>query len=855
DSLATTISALGLPIDRLVHPVLAAVRDGAGQLVALPATGSAGAAGAALESVIYLETGRGDAHAQAHLAREIAATMADVRAAVHDWPAMRAAIENDAAALARMDRSEGAMLLRWLGGGMLTQLGHARIPRGGHADEQGLGICRDGVDNLLSPAAHARALAYFDAFAATGGVGRLPLVVKSNRFARVHRRVPLDLFIVPVIEAGVVIALSVHVGVWTSAALAAPPSQVPVLRRQFEALTGKFGFSVEGHAGKVLAHALTSLPHDQIIALDDADLERVALAMMSLIDRPRPRLALVAAPLGGQLNAFVWLPRDALATRVRLDIERMLTEAAHARVLDWSLEVDGSDLAQLRFVLTLPEGEARPHLPDEAALDAQLCMMLRGWGDAVEAEIARHEEPGRAAALAARYAEAFPPAYRAFYGPAEAAIDIARLRRLAGPGEEEGQGGHAHLRGVRLHRLPGDGPGRMRLKLYQRRFGSGDGAESGKAPGDLVLSEVVPALENFGLKVIDTIPTRLEQRRGQKQEVLGTIHDVVIALPEVQGSNPQEGAQSAAIIGHTPIIEDALAAVLNGEGEDDPFNRLIVGVGLSAREANWLRALYRYLRQAGMSYGIATAVDALMRAGQVTLALVDLLRARHQPGITDRQAMEDEAEAGIRDGLAGVAGINDDRLLRAFRAVVMAILRTNAFAPPAREALAFKLDSSAVPGLPRPVPWREVFVYSPRVEGIHLRAGPVARGGLRWSDRRDDYRTEILGLMKAQRVKNAVIVPTGAKGGFYPRQLPDPVRDRDGWAAEGRAAYQVFIRALLSLTDNIEGGQVVHPEGLVIRDGQDPYFVVAADKGTATFSDTANALAADHGFWLGDAFA
>jgi glutamate dehydrogenase len=377
--------------------------------------------------------------------------------------------------------------------------------------------------------------------------------------------------------------------------------------------------------------------------------------------------------------------------------------------------------------------------------------------------------------------------------------------------------------------MAGDGAGQLRLKLYQRS-------------GSLALSDAVPALENFGFRVIEDIPTELEDGR------LGTIHDFRLTAPA--------GLDPAAMMARAEAVEDAVADVLNGVAEDDPFNRLITAVALGAREANWLRAWYRYLRQAGLNYSVPTAVDALQNAPDVTRAVIALFVARHDPAFKgDRAKAEAAAQEAIRSGLAKVTAINDDRLLRQFRAVVEACLRTNAFAPAGTEALAFKLDSALVPGLPKPLPWREIFVYSRRVEGIHLRSGPVARGGLRWSDRRDDFRTEILGLMKAQKVKNAVIVPAGAKGGFYPKQLPDPVRDRDGWLAEGKDSYKLFIRTLLSITDNIAEGKVVHPRSVTIRDGEDPYFVVAADKGTATFSDTANGIAEEHDFWLDDAFA
>jgi glutamate dehydrogenase len=447
--------------------------------------------------------------------------------------------------------------------------------------------------------------------------------------------------------------------------------------------------------------------------------------------------------------------------------------------------------------------------------------MVRGWSQAVEAELALGDDPARAAALATRFAEAFPVTYRTFYGAAEAAADIRVLRGLGGSDA-------ATRRASRLYRLPSGRTG-LRLKLYQRE-------------GTLPLSDAVPVLENFGFRVMEEVPTLLDGGR------VATIHDFLLVLPAGQFED--------AVLARAAEIETAISEVLNGSAEDDPFNRLIVTTALDARHSNWLRAWFRYLRQGGMGLSIATVVDALRHAPKATHALLALFAARHDPEFPgDRTRALVAAEASFREALGEVAAINDDRLLRLYHSLVEAILRTNAFAPAAQEALAFKLDSALVPGLPKPLPWREIFVYSSRLEGIHLRAGPIARGGLRWSDRRDDFRTEILGLMKAQRVKNAVIVPTGAKGGFYPKRLPDPTVDRDGWLAEGRASYQVFIRTLLSITDNIVSGKVVHPTQVVIHDGEDPYFVVAADKGTATFSDVANAIAEEADFWLDDAFA
>ena len=813
DSAAAAIAGEGLAIDTLLHPVVPVERAADGALKAIPAGDPHDLS---YDSLIYVETERVDALKRKQLRETLRATMADVHAAVADWPKLQSAMQADAAAIEAADPESGA-LLRWLDEGMLTQLGHLVRRRDGSTDEQ-LGICRTSPQPILADASFERAFQWFD----RRGNTRELLIVKSNQLSRVHRRVPLDLLLVPRREKGKVAALSLHAGVWTSAGLAAPPRAVPRLRAELDRVMKRLDFDAGGHTGKALVHALTALPHDLLIGFDEDDVERVATTMMSLVDRPRPRLVLVEAPLARHLFAFVWLPRDTLSTQIRLQIQTLLEEGAQARLLDWSVEVEGGNLALLRFVLDIRDGSAAPK---EAVLDAQLQTLLRGWSEAVESELGVLVEPGRAAALAVRWAEAFPTVFRGRYGAREAALDIARLRALGSHDDIEGE----RERDARLYHSEREDAACLHLKLYQ-------------AEGSLPLSDAVPALENFGFHVLTEMPTELEEGR------LGTIHDFRLALGT--------GVKPDALMARAEAIESAVAAVLNGEAENDSFNRLVPEVGLTAREADWLRAFYRYLRQAGLSYTIYTVVDALARAPEITRALVALFTASHDPAFaSDRAAAEEEARTAIRRGLARVAAINDDRLLRNYQALIEAILRTNAFAPAGEEALAFKIDSKLVPGLPKPVPWREIWVYSRRVEGIHLRSGPIARGGLRWSDRRDDFRTEILGLMKAQRVKNAVIVPTGAKGGFYPKQLPSPAVDRDGWAAEGKASYQVFIRTLLSITDNIVGQKIVHPQQVVIRDGEDPYFVVAADKGTAAFSDLANAIAQSADFWLDDAFA
>ena len=807
DSIAATITAAGVGIDLLLHPIVSLHRDEEGML-----TGFAKAEGeGSKESLIYIETPRIDAKQRRELLAALRQTLGDVRASVGDWPRMQAAMARD---INKLGDCDGAKLFEWLNGGMLTQLGTLTRTRGGENSEA-LGICRKSAKAILADASYERAFEWFD----KGGPDRDLLAVKANRLSNVHRRVPLDVFLVPIRDGKKVTALSVHAGVWTSAGLSTPPQEVPIIRQALSSMTHDLGFDPKGHAGKALAHAFSVLPSDLLITFAHEDIAHLATTMTSLVDRPRPRIILVQSPLGRHVFAFVWLPRDYLSTQLRHQIQGLLTEATGLDLLSWNLDVDGGALAMLQFLL---DARTIAKMPDAAAMEEQLADLLKGWPEAVETQLAKLDESSRVPAIAQRYAESFPPGYRLRYGPGEAALDIAQIHALA-------SGETPDARSCRLYKLDNDVRGDLRLKIYH-------------LTGRVALSDAVPVLENFGFKVLSEVPTRLDEG------ALGTIHEYTLVLPQ--------GTAAGAILERSGQIEVAIAEVLNGHSENDPFNRLVVANGIGAKEAIWLRAIYRYLRQTGVNFTIYPVVDALEGARDVTTAMIDLFRGRHDPVFHgDRQGAIDSALAAFNRGLAKVKAINDDRLLRLYRAVIDAVLRTNAFAPASEDALAFKIDSSLVPGLPSPLPWREIFVYSRRVEGIHLRSGAVARGGLRWSDRRDDYRTEVLGLMKAQKVKNAVIVPSGAKGGFYPKQLPSPAIDRDAWAAEGQASYKVFIRTLLSITDNIVKGKVVHPKGVRVHDGEDPYFVVAADKGTATFSDVANGIAEDAGFWLDDAFA
>ena len=796
DSVASAIAARGLSIHRLLHPIIKATRDAKGNLTGL-GDGLA-------ESIIYMDLDRADARTRSALRAELTQVLADVRAAVADWKSMQQRMRDDADTLGDV---EGAELLRWFANGAMTLLGF-EVERPGKEGSDGLGLFRF-PGEPTDEGGCEEAIRYFE------NGGQVPLMAKADRKSSIHRRVPLDLVAVPIRENGKITAVGVHVGLWTSEALTAPVEQIPFLRRILKDLDESFGYTALSHSGKALRHALSALPRDLILNLDQDSVRKLVLAAMTLADRPQPIMVLVRSILRGHLFAFVWLPREELSTVRRLAIGDMISDAANGPQKAWSVDLGDGDLALLRYTFSI---DAAHSTPDSAALNRKLYDMVRGFLPAVEERLADAVGSTQARRLALTYGDVLPDEYCSRYPADDAAADILRLDSLADDQQ----------RSIRLYRLPADPPEQLRLKLYKR--------------GALVpLSDVVPVLENFGFTVMKETPTRLDA-------VGANIYEFALVMAD--------GSPASRLDDRAAMIEEAIASVLRGEAENDAFNQLIISAGLTPRAVVWLRAWFRYTRQVGVAYSLITVVDALGRAPAATRALVGLFLALHDPSLKSKREEESKRFASaFDDALKSVGSIDDDRILRLMRSVVGATLRTNAFAPAAAEAIAFKIDSKQVPGLPAPVPYREIWVYSPRVEGIHLRGGPIARGGLRWSDRRDDFRTEILGLMKAQLVKNAVIVPTGAKGGFYPKHLPSAALDREAWLAEGTESYRIFIRALLSVTDNIVDDKITHPDKVVIHDGNDPYFVVAADKGTATFSDVANGIALSRNFWLGDAFA
>jgi glutamate dehydrogenase len=834
DSTSATITAAGLDIDRLLHPVIDVHRDADGTLVGVIGLANGPVqAGVTRESMIYVEIERAAAKARGELVAALESVLADVDAAVGDWPAMLDALRQAARDLERNPppvaphrAAEAVAFLDWLAADNFTLLGVRRYELAGDLDDPamqpasaaGLGLLRDRDYPVWSGAVGAADTPH--ALKALLATPEPLLITKAGAIVSVHRRVNGDLVSVKGFDReGRVVSETRFLGLYTSAALATSPRQVPLLRRKVGEVIDRLGFAPSGHTGKALVHVLETFPREELFEASSERLQAMALGLLSLLDRPRPKLFARPDAFGRFLSVLVYVPRDSYTSGVRENVRRMLIDATGGTLSRFEVELRSEGLARVHYVIGLPEGAAsRFDDGAEAELDRRLRQLVRGWDEDLETALIATATPARAARLVVSHGRALSASYRAQHSAGEAAADLVALSALHDESD----------RGVRLIRKPGDAPQQLRLKIYRL----------GKI---IPLSEAVPVLENFGLSVIEEYPFDLAGGR------LGWIHDFLLEAGDAQVLADWEGLRAR--------VEPALTSVLMGAQENDGFNALTIACQLGAEAAGWLRAYFRYMRQTGVTYGLMTVVDALRRYPHIARDLVRLFEARFAPDVADRAAVQAQVLADIEAALAAVGSIDDDRILRLYRAVMLATLRTNAFVPGGPEALAFKMDSHAVPNLPPPVPYREIWVYSPRVEGIHLRGGPIARGGLRWSDRRDDFRTEVLGLVKAQKVKNTVIVPTGAKGGFFPKQLP-PASNRDAWLAEGTEAYRIFIRALLSVTDNLAAaGSNIPPAGVICHDAPDPYLVVAADKGTATFSDTANAIADAHGFWLGDAFA
>ncbi|MGO9140524.1 MAG: NAD-glutamate dehydrogenase [Streptosporangiaceae bacterium] len=906
DSMTMVLANHGVSARIIVHPQLRVRRDVTGALrEVLGIVDSVAPTHDQLpESWTHIETPPLADGMAGRLVAELERTLGDVRVAVEDFSRMQAnalriadglqtALPAGQAAPADAADSPGevAALLHWLADGHFTFLGYRQydLERDGDGIAQravpgtGLGILRhdkagNGSFAPVPPEQQARAQD-----------PHLLIVTKGNSRSTVHRpSFPDYVAVKRLSETGEVIGEYRFLGLFTHVAFSESITRIPVLRQKLTEVLALAGLAADSHDGTELAQVLETYPREELFMASVDELAAVAAGVHRLRERRETRLFLRKDVYGRYLSCLVYLPRDRYTTKVRLRIQGLLQRWLASTQLDYSVMVGESTVARLHMVVRAERGTVLPDV-DVAALEHAIASVVRSWDDDLAEEAVSTFGEQRARELLAVAGDAIPETYKTDVPPSAALSDLGRILQLRESGEDvafELWESEDYVGGVpaddhddRHAAGPDSGKRVWRLTIY-------------RTGNPITLTDVLPRLQHMGVEVVDEHPYEF----GSAEPFW--IYDFGLRRSQVSssGSARQKAAQQKP---EPPVdqvrdrVEDALDALWHGRTENDGFNALVLDAQLTWRQVAVLRAYAKYLRQAGTTFSQGYIQQVLRSNAVITRLLVRLFESRFDPALQAGGSERSEAlSEEIRGQLDEVASLDQDRILRAYWGMIAATLRTNFFAEgsgssgsgvspggavspragraaggeqwsrrggaagrePLAPYLVFKFNAAEVPDLPAPRPKFELFVYSPRFEGVHLRFANVARGGLRWSDRRDDFRTEILGLAKAQEVKNSVIVPSGAKGGFVCKQLPAPA-DREAYQGEVLACYRMFITAMLDVTDNLEAGRVIPPAGVVRHDGDDPYLVVAADKGTATFSDTANEIAKARGFWLGDAFA
>lgn len=824
DSVAAELNRLGLTVHLMVHPILRVVRDDSGRLISLITDEDDPRA--RQESVMHIEIERILPQSHDAITRGLTTVLGDVRRSVDDWHAMGVALVgaahwSNARGVNSQELDESASFLAWLHDDHFTFLGYRYFALNDDRIEiqgPGLGLLQDPDVNVFDD---TQSLSQLPTEVHQYLMRPNPVVVtKSARQSTVHRPVLMDVIgIKRYSDEGRVIGLHAFVGLFTAVAYTASPGQIPLLRRKVTSCVTRAGFPPHSHDARALINILETYPRDELFQISEDALFKAATSLLRLLDRPRTALFVRPDEFGRFVSCMVYLPRDRYDTPVRLMVRELLERSFDGHAASWTVQVAELPLARLHVIIRTKPG----HIPmvDTSHLEAEIAALTRSWPEQLHDALVRTHGETDGGRLSRLWSHGFSVTYRDRNDIDSALADIDRLEQLE------------HVDDLALS-LCADDPTQShkgRLKLYRT-------GES-KVP----LTEILPMLEAMGLRIIGEIPCIVRPAEDRlpvwihEFEVESTDH---VALDCAQSSD---------------AMEQAILAVWRDHAESDGFNRLVLSAGLHWRQVALFRAYAKYLRQAGSAYSQPYMERALAANPSIAKAMVALFEDRFDPAFTGDR---DRALADLQAQLAKVESADDDRILRRFLNLIQATLRTNAYQKAEdggpKPYLSFKLDSHKIDDLPQPRPLLEIWIYSPRVEAIHLRGGHVARGGIRWSDRREDFRTEILGLMKAQMVKNTVIVPVGAKGGFVVKR-PPTTGGREAFLAEGIECYRTLIRGLLDITDNLSPSGVIPPMSVVRRDDDDPYLVVAADKGTATFSDIANAISVERGFWLGDAFA
>ena len=785
-----------------------------------------------VEALVYLEIDKeSDAEILHKLAKKLETVLEQVNLVVKDWPEMRSRMQGCLQELKQNsppydpeDVAESKDFLAWLLSNHFTFLGcrdydlskdHKTLRM---IKKSGLGVLRDETrgkeEKLLTELPpEARRLAFSP---------QVLVISKTNSKSRVHRSVYADYIGVKRFnERGELVGERRFIGLYTSTVYHSDPRSIPLIRRKIQLILQNSNLPLKGHAGKALLDILSSLPRDDLFQASVNELTQLALGILHIQEQRAVRLFVRQDNYRRFISCLVYLPKEQLNTELQRQMEKILVREFSGIEIGFSTLFGDSNLARIHFLIRTDPKKDLSY--DVKKIEAQLVEVARSWKEELRQALLEYYGEEEGARLIQKYMYAFPSGYRDSFSANTAVHDIEQLERISS----------AHPLEMNFYPSVNEKIVPLRFKLFQ-------------ADKPIILSDALPVLENMGLRVMDEWPQEI---------TLPDCHHIWINdfgvkpvhIDDVDVSQVKE------------IFQEAFSKIWSGEVENDGFNRLILAGQLTWREVSILRAYTKYLRQIGVPFSQAYVEIVVSRNAGIAKILVKLFKYYFDPSRQDEAgSVIASLEKSLQTALDAVLSLDEDRILRNLFEVIQATLRTNYYQKDKHNKpkpwLAFKLDPSRITDLPLPRPMYEIFVYSPRVEAVHLRAAKVARGGIRWSDRREDFRTEILGLMKAQQVKNAVIVPAGAKGGFVCKRLPES-GDREAVMNEVVACYQTFMRGLLDLTDNLQNGVVIYPQDVVRYDEEDPYLVVAADKGTASFSDIANAIAAEYHFWLGDAFA
>ncbi|MCX4216267.1 NAD-glutamate dehydrogenase [Pseudomonas sp. MCal1] len=835
DSVRTELNRRGYSIHTLQTTVLSVRRNDKGELLEILPKGTTGE-GVLHESLMYLEIDRCANAAELNvLSKELEQVLGEVRVAVADFEPMKAKVQeiltkldNSAFAVDADEKNEIKSFLEWLVGNHFTFLGYEEFTvvdqaDGGHIEydqNSFLGLTKMLRTGLTNEDRHIEdyAVAYL----------REPTLLsfaKAAHPSRVHRPAYPDYVSIREIDAnGKVIKEHRFMGLYTSSVYGESVRVIPFIRRKVEEIERRSGFQAKAHLGKELAQVLEVLPRDDLFQTPVDELFSTVMSIVQIQERNKIRVFLRKDPYGRFCYCLAYVPRDIYSTEVRQKIQQVLMERLKASDCEFWTFFSESVLARVQLILRV---DPRNRIDiDPLQLENEVIQACRSWQDDYAALTVETFGEANGTNVLADFPKGFPAGYRERFAAHSAVVDMQHLLNLS----------EKKPLAMSFYQPLASGPRELHCKLYH-------------ADTPLALSDVLPILENLGLRVLGEFPYRLRHNNGREF----WIHDFAFTAAEGLDLDIQQ---------LNDTLQDAFVHIVRGDAENDAFNRLVLTAGLPWRDVALLRAYARYLKQIRLGFDLGYIASTLNNHTDIARELTRLFKTRfylaRKLGSDDLDDKQQRLEQAILTALDDVQVLNEDRILRRYLDLIKATLRTNFYQTDAngqnKSYFSFKFNPHLIPELPKPVPKFEIFVYSPRVEGVHLRFGNVARGGLRWSDREEDFRTEVLGLVKAQQVKNSVIVPVGAKGGFLPRRLPLG-GSRDEIAAEGIACYRIFISGLLDITDNLKDGKLVPPVNVVRHDDDDPYLVVAADKGTATFSDIANGIAIDYGFWLGDAFA